>query len=152
MQLSRVAFGGLCALTTALVPCASLAQDGGVLLTFGIENRLEAAHNETLSVPAAGTDIANVTRLSFGLTSETAIDRLNFFAAGAAVIENAAGPSGTELDFGRGELVLDYRREVPSALFEISGEIRNDDIGSFEEMADADESGTRKALRGTITP
>lgn len=143
MRRSGIAFGGLCALTTALVPCAALAQDGGVVLTFGIENRLEAARNETLAVPAEGTDIANVTRLSFGLSSETAIDQLNFFAAGAAVVENAAGDSGTEIDFGRGEALLNYRREVPSALFEIAGEVRNDDIGSFEEIADADETGTR---------
>jgi hypothetical protein len=143
MRRSGIAFGGFCAMTTALLPCAGLAQDGGVLLTFGVENRLEAARNEALSVPPEGTDIANVTRLSFGLTSETAIDRLAFFAAGAAIVENAAGPSGTELDFGRGEVTLNYHREVPAAVFDITGALRNDDIGSFDDLASADETGTR---------
>lgn len=143
MRRSGNAFGGFCAVTTALLPYAGLAQDGGVVLTFGLENRFEAARNSALSVTAEGTEIANVTRLSFGLTSETAIDRLSFFAAGAAIIENAAGSSGTELDFGRGEVTLNYHREVPAALFDLTGELRSDDIGSFDDLAAADETGTQ---------
>lgn len=144
MRRSGIAFGGVCAVTTVLSPVAGTAQEGGVLLTFGIENRLELAHNEALSVPAEGTDVANATSLSFGLSSETAIDRLSFLASGAAIIENAAGgDSGTEFDFGRANASLEYRREVPSALLELSASLRNDDIGSFEDLAADDESGTQ---------
>lgn len=143
MRRSGIAFGGFCAVTTALSPLAAGAQDGGVLLTFGIENRLEVARNEALAVPADGTDVANATFLSFGLRSETALDRLSFLASGAAIIENAAGDSGTELDFGRASVALDYRREVPSALLELNATLRNDDVGSFEDLAAADESGTQ---------
>ena len=46
MRRYGIAFGGLCALTTALSPCAVLAQDGGVLITFGFENRFEAVDDE----------------------------------------------------------------------------------------------------------
>lgn len=143
MRRSGIAFGGFCAATTVLFPCIAAAQEGGVLLTFGIENRLELVHNEALSVPAEGTDVANATFLSFGIRSETALDRLSFLASGAAIIENAAGDSGTELDFGRASVSLDYRREVPSALLEISASLRNDDIGTFDDLAAADETGTQ---------
>lgn len=143
MRRSGIAFGGVCAVTTVLSPVTGMAQEGGVLLTFGIENRLELVHNESLSVPAEGTDVANATSLSFGLASETEIDRLSFLASGAAIIENAADDSGTEFDFGRAAASLDYRREVPSALLELSASLRNDDIGTFEDLAAADESGTQ---------
>lgn len=143
MRRSGLAFGGFCAATAILSPCVAVAQEGGVLLTFGIENRLEVIHNESLSVPAEGTDVANATILSFGLSSETALDRLSFAMSGAAIIENAAGASGTELDFGRTSATLDYRREVPSAVLELSATLRNDDIGSFDDLAAADETGTQ---------
>ena len=143
MRRSGIAFGGFCAVSTVLSPIAGMAQEGGVLLTFGIENRLELAHNESLSVPAEGTDVANATRLSFGLSSETELDRLSFLVSGAAIIENAAGDSGTEFDFGRTAASLEYRREVPSALLELSASLRNDDIGSFDDLAADDESGTQ---------
>lgn len=144
MIRSGIAFGRLCAITTALTPCAVLAQDGGVLMTFGFENRIEVVHNDSLSVPAEGTDIANVTRLSFGLTSETDISSLSFGATGAAILQNTADESGTELDFGRTRVTLAYRREVPSAILEISADVRNDDLGAFEDsLADVGEPGTR---------
>ena len=78
MRLHGHLIGGVCALGAALVPGESRAQEGGILLTFGIENRLEISRNDALSIPAGGTETANVTLLSFGLSSETAIDRLNF--------------------------------------------------------------------------
>lgn len=143
MRRSGIAFGGFCAVSTVLFPMAGMAQDGGMLLTFGIENRLDIAHNEALSVPAEGTDVANATRLSFGLASETELDRLSFLASGAAIIENAAGDSGTEFDFGRTAVLLEYRREVPSSLLEFSASLRNDDVGSFDDLAADDESGTQ---------
>jgi opacity protein-like surface antigen len=144
MRRYGIAFGGLCAVTTALSPCAVLAQDGGVLMTFGFENRLEAVRNDSLSVPAEGTDVANVTRLSFGLQSETGIDRLTFGATGAAIIENTASDSGTELDFGRAAVTLDYHREVPAAVLDVQAEVRNDDVDAFDDdLDDTDESGTR---------
>lgn len=143
MRRSGIAFGGFCAVTTALSPLTAGAQEGGVLLTFGFENRLEIIGNEALAVPSEGTDVANATFLSFGLRSETALDRLSFLASGAAIIENPAGDTGTELDFGRAAMALEYRREVPSALLELSATLRNDDVGSFEDLASADESGTQ---------
>lgn len=137
--------GGVFTLGATLLPGASLAQDGGVLLTFGLENRLEVSHNESLSIPPAGTEIANVTLLSFGLISETALDRLEFAVTGGVVAQN--DDTGSEIDFGRSALTFAYHREVPSAVLDLSAEYRTDDVGAFgDDLADADETGTRSDL------
>jgi hypothetical protein len=144
MRRSGLAFGGLCAVTTALTSSAVLAQDGGVRLVFGLENRLEIARNSDLSVPATGTEVVNATVLSFGLTSETAIDRLEFNASGALIAENTADPGGTDLDFGRELVSLAYHREVPAAVLDISGSYRSDDLESFsDDLTTIDDTGTR---------
>ena len=145
MRRSGIAFGRSCAVLTALSPCAALAQDGGVLLTFGIENRIEVVRNDALSVPGTGTDISNATALSFGLLAETQIDRLSFAATGAAIIENTSG-LGTEFDFGETEITLEYHREVPAAVLDLTAALRNDDIGTFDDLADVDETGTRTEI------
>ncbi|MCU0902862.1 MAG: hypothetical protein MUE83_03185 [Tabrizicola sp.] len=135
-------FGGLCALGASLVPGSALAQDGGVLLTFGFENRLEISRNETLSVPATGTSLENVTALSFGVRSETALDRLEFDVTGALIAED--GDSGNQIDFGRTALSFAYSREVPAAALELSAELRNDDVDAFDDDIGADDQpGTR---------
>lgn len=116
-------------------------------MIFGLENRLEVSRNDRLSVPAGGTDISNVTRLSFGLTSETAIDRLEFLASGAVIVENGNDEPGTSFDFGREALDLNYHREVPSAVFDLGVSYRSDEVDEFDdELADIDETGTRTDL------
>ncbi|MGL4236950.1 hypothetical protein [Tabrizicola sp.] len=136
--------GGFCAICAVLTPLSGFAQDGGLRLVFGIENRLEVTRNADLSVPATGTEVANVTQLTFGLISETALDRLEFSATGAAIIENADGSSGTEVDFGRSALNFAYSREVPAAILEIAAEFRSDDVEAFaDDLADTDEVGRR---------
>jgi opacity protein-like surface antigen len=144
MSRSGLALGGLYAVTTALSSSAVLAQDGGVRLVFGLENRLEVTRNSELSVPATGTDVVNDTRLSFGLISETAIDRLELGLAGSFIVENNAGSSGTELDFGRELVTLAYHREVPAAVLDVNGEFRSDSLESFrDDLTTVDETGTR---------
>lgn len=147
MRRSGLALGGVCAVTTALTSSAALAQDGGVRLVFGLENRLEIARNSELSVPATGTDVINATVLSFGLTTETAIDRLEFTASGAILAENNPDMSGTQLDFGRELVTLAYHREVPAAVLDLSGEYRSDSLDSFrDDLTTVDETGTRTDL------
>jgi hypothetical protein len=137
--------GGVCALGAALVPGASRAQEGGVLLTFGIENRLEIGRNADLAVPADGTEIANVTLLSFGLSSETAIDRLNFEVTGGIIAQN--DDDGSEVDFGRTALTFGYHREVPAAVLDLAAEYRTDDVDAFgDDLGDVGAVGTRSDL------
>lgn len=144
MRRSGLALGGLCAVGAALSSSAALAQEGGVRLVFGLENRLEVSRNSDLSVPATGTDVTNETRLSFGLFSETSIDRLEFGASGALIVENTDGPDGTGVDFGRGAMNLAYHREVPAAVLDLGAFYRNDEVDAFtDDLGDTDGGGTR---------
>lgn len=143
MRRSGLALGGFCAVSTALSSSAVLAQDAGLSMVFGLENRLEISRNSELSVPATGTDITNETRLSFGLFSVREVDRLSFSVSGALIAENTSD-GGTEFDFGRGAADLAYHREVPAAVFDLGAFYRNDEVDAFDdELADVDETGTR---------
>lgn len=136
---------GLCAVGATCLSGAASAQDGGVLLTFGIENRLEISRNASLSIPSEGTEVANVTLLSFGLVSETALDRLSFGVTGGLIART--GDDGSEFDFGRSALTFAYRREVPSALLELAAEFRSDDADAFgDDLGDIGADGTRSDL------
>lgn len=142
MRRSGHLVGGVCALGAALVPGAVQAQEGGLLLTFGIENRLEISRNADLAIPADGTEISNVTLLSFGLSSETAIDRLNFEVTGGIIAQD--GDDGSEVDFGRAALTFGYHREVPSAVLDLAAEFRTDDVDAFgDDLGDVGAVGTR---------
>ncbi len=145
MRRSGQLFSGAFALGATLLPGASLAQEGGTLLTFGIENRLEISRNADLAVPAEGTDIANVTLLSFGILSETALDRLEFAVTGGIIAQDT--DDGGEIDFGRSALTFGYTREVPTAALGLSAEFRTDDVGAFgDDLGAVDETGTRSDL------
>ena len=145
MRRSGQFFRGVVTLSATLLPGAGFAQDGGVLLTFGFENRLEISRNDSLSIPAVGTEIADVTLLSFGLLSETALDRLEFGVTGGLIVLD--DDTGSEIDFGRSTLTFEYHREVPAAVLDLAAEYRTDDVGAFgDDLADADETGTRSDL------
>lgn len=96
------------------LPCPPLPRwrrTAGCGSSSGWENRLEISRNDRLSVPATGTGVSNVTRLSFGLTSEREIDQLEFLASGALIAENGTDGPGSEFTFGREALDLTYHRE-----------------------------------------
>lgn len=115
-----------------------------VLLTFGIEQRLETGWNIDLLVPEDGRTTASITRLSFGAVTRTPLDALEFNAAAALVVENADDTGGTEVELGRPSLELRYTREVPNAIFMIGAQYRQDDVDAFDEdLAEADRVGTR---------
>jgi hypothetical protein len=66
-----------------------LAQDGGgLLLTFGISERIEMSENAALAVPSSGRLTASTTSLSFGLSSETQTQVLRLGLSGALRLEN----------------------------------------------------------------
>jgi len=147
MRRSGLALGGFCAVSAALSSSA-FAQDAGMRIIFGLENRLEISRNDRLSVPASGTGIRNVTRLSFGLSSIREIDQLEFLASGALIAENGTDGPGSDFSFGREAVNLTYHREVPAAVFDLGASYRNDDVDEFDdELADIDETGTRTETR-----
>ncbi|MBL9075328.1 porin [Tabrizicola sp.] len=148
MRQSGLALGGFCAVCAALSSSAALAQDGGMRIIFGLENRLEFSRNDRLSVPATGSNISNATRLSFGLISNREIDQLEFSASGALIAENGTDGPGTEFTFGEEEVTLSYHREVPAAVFDLRASYRHDDVDEFDDdLAGFDETGTRTDSR-----
>jgi hypothetical protein len=144
MRRSSLTRGGLLAAAAAVTACAAAAQDGGVLFTFGIEQRLELGRNLDLAVPASGQTTASVTRLSFGVVSQTGLDLLEFNASTALVVQRSDDTSGTEAELGRPELTFRYTREVPNAIFMIAAQYRRDDVDAFDEdLGEDDATGTR---------
>lgn len=145
MRRSGQFFSGACALGAVFLPGTSFGQEGGPLLTFGFENRFEISRNADLAVPAEGTDLANVTQLTFGIQSETPLDQLEFEVTGAIIAQNT--DDGSEIDFGRSALTFGYTREVPTAALALSAEFRTDDVGAFgDDLGSVDETGTRSDL------
>lgn len=142
---------GMIRSTTSLIAALGLSasaaaaqEEGGLRLTFGVEQRFEVGRNLDLAVPAEGTSKVAATVLSFGLFSETGLDRLEFTASGALVIENSPDTAGTEIDFGRPAIGFVYVREVPEALFSIDARYVSDDVSEVsEDLADADADGTQ---------
>lgn len=120
------------------------AQDvGGVRQTFDVEQRFEFGRNLDLATPAAGSSAVAATVLSYGLFSETPLDRLAFTASGALVIENSPDTVGTDVDFGRPEMGFLYVREVPDALFSVAMRYVSDDVSALaDDLAFADATGT----------
>ncbi len=158
----RFPLGGAIGLGAALMASTATAQDaeGGLRLVFGIEERLEYGRNLALAVPAEGSTASAATTLSFGLYSSTPLDRLEFTASAALLVENAPDTDGTVTEFARPRLGFSYTREVPNAVFGIDLSYIRDDVDSLaEDLEDADATGTETdygvALRfetGRTTP
>jgi hypothetical protein len=136
--------GACLVLAAGTAATGAAAQDvGGVRHTFDVEQRFEFGRNLDLATPAEGSSAVAATVLSYGLFSETPLDRLAFTASGALVIENSPDTAGTDIDFGRPEVGFLYVREVPDALFSVALRYVSDDVSALtDDLALADASGT----------
>lgn len=136
--------GACLALAAGSAATGAAAQDvGGVRQTFDVEQRFEFGRNLDLATPAEGSSAVAATVLSYGLFSETPLDRLAFTASGALVIENSPDTDGTDVDFGRPEVGFLYVREVPDALFSVALRYVSDDVSALaDDLAIADATGT----------
>lgn len=120
-------------------------------MVFGLEQRFEAGRNLGLEVPDEGTTAKATTRLSFGLTSRTPIDTLEFTASTALVIENSPDTDGTEYDLGRPDLTFGYTREIPDAVFAATARFRRDDVdATADDLSDKTTTGTRTDTGATL--
>lgn len=121
------------------------AQDfGGVRQTFDVEQRFEYGRNLDLDTPSSGSSAVAATVLSYGLFSETPLDRLAFTASGALVIENSPDTAGTDVDFGRPEVGFLYVREIPDAVFSVALRYVSDDVSALaDDLTLADTTGTQ---------
>jgi hypothetical protein len=152
--ITRAALCG--ALCLPILP--ALAQEGGVLLSFGIDQRFEAGRNLALEVPEEGSSAIATTDLSFGLVSETTTQSLSFDMGVGLRIEDTPDSDGTVTDFGDPRFNLAYRREVATATFGLDANYRQAQIDTLslsdflddeglvelpEDFADLDGTGTR---------
>lgn len=112
---------------------AAHAQDqGGLVLTFGIDQRLEWEDNPGLDTTPVGEEYFSRTRLSFGLLSETRTQRLEFSAEGTLAASNSAN---TGLILPKAE--LSYRVEATaSTALEFTTFLTETDVTSSEFTTD----------------
>lgn len=109
------------------------AQDqGGIVLTFGVDQRLEWENNPGLDVTPVGEEYFSRTKLSFGLLSETRTQRLEFSAEGTLAASNSA-EKGLILP----KVELSYRVEATaSTAFEFTAFVTETDVTSTEFTTD----------------
>ena len=131
----------LLAFALLFLPLPAMAQQsaGGVLLTFGVEQRLETDDNYSMQLnPSGRTSIAD-THLSFSLSSETPVHRLGF--GGSAVLRASDGPGlgAEDSGFVHPALFLDYSRNGPGSGFDLRGRFRETELEFMRSLADFDD-------------
>jgi hypothetical protein len=112
-----------------------MAQDaGGVQIVAGIEQGIEAGRNIALEVPDEGNSLATTTRLSFGISSETPIERLSLDLNGVYRIEDQAGE--TNAGFEDPALTLRYTRNGANGSFDVSANYTRAQVDTLRTITD----------------
>ncbi len=105
------------AVLACLVPAVSMAQDaepGGVLFTFGFEQRVEGSGDRDLATAGAESGFDSITSLSFGVVTETRTDLLSLeLGTGLRIAES-------ELTNDDSSVRLAYRRNSADAVLDLS--------------------------------
>jgi len=133
------------AILPAMLPAAG-QERGGPLLTFGIDTSLRADDNIDLVANPDGGDIRSETRLSFGLSSATRLQRLALTADTGLRFSTAAGD---ESGFERPTLSLDYLRQTRSARLAADLSYRTTDLGFFDPATLDEELRPEDLVAGT---
>lgn len=118
---------------------AQQSQAGGVLLSFGIEQRLESDDNRSLSVNPAGRSSHADTVLSFSLSSETRSQRLSLSGSGALRASDGPGYGAEDSGFVNPSIALDYARSGPGSSLEVGARLRETDIDFLRGLSDFDD-------------
>lgn len=130
-----LSLAGLAAVLTA--GTALTQESGGILLTFGIDQRFSVTDNADLKIPSTGTRLRSDTQLSFGFLSEAPRDRLSFDLG--TLLRGEDGDNGFGLENPSAE--LSYTRSGLSSSFTVSAFLREtnlDDGLTLIEGADGD--------------
>lgn len=126
-------YGAVCFFSLCAVPVAA-QEAGGLLLSFGIEQRLEAGRNLTLETPATGGGATALTTLSFGLLSETNRHTFSLEFVNGLRIANLPG-EGTTTGIDDSSLILAYDREVANAALSFGASFERSDIDFLEPLS-----------------
>ena len=110
----------------------ALAQEaGGVLLSFGVDQRFETGNNLALETPEEGNSSIATTFLSFGLLSETATQQIGFDVGGGLQIQNTPDSDGTETSFTDPSVDFFYNLEGADSTLSFSGNYSEADIDTL---------------------
>lgn len=132
---------------TALLPASVLAlgaaaqEAGGLRLTLGLSERVEATRNLALAPVSAGTTVRADTELSFGLTSDTR--NQSFSLSGSAALRAArdAGGGGTDFSLADPSFGLAYSRRGAGSEFSLNARLTTDDVAYLRPLSDFEENG-----------
>jgi hypothetical protein len=135
MRIAGAALAGGLSVAGAVV----LAQDGGPgpRLTFGLSQTFDYNDNLDLDVPSEGGTLQSLTGLSFGLSSETEISSLEFFAGTALrFFDGPDSGNALEFDLDGTRVGLIYDRGVANAGLTVDGLYTMDQIDTTLTLAD----------------
>lgn len=146
--------GAACLVAGVVLPGFAQEQ-GGLRLTFGINQGLDWRDNPDLENPSSGSETTSRTQLRFGLISQTPTQRLAFDLGGTVV----AG-STTENGLTTPSARLLYRRESAAAALELEAFLREADVDTLDFILGSDDlnapvvtavtgSGTRRQTGAT---
>lgn len=133
---------GLRALVAAAVLLPGLAgpgpaqEAGGVTLTFGLSERLQATRNLDLDAVSRGTTYRADTRLSVALSSVTRTQSLTFSANAAGRAADGPDISDTFEFFTDPNFSLGYRRQGAGSSFRLNASVRSDDVSFLRPLTD----------------
>jgi hypothetical protein len=135
MRIAGAALAGGLSVAGAVV----LAQEGGSgpRLTFGLSQTFDVNDNLDLDVESEGSTAQSFTGLSFGLSSQTELSTLEFFAGTALRITD--GPDSgneVEVDLDGTRIGLAYDRAVATAALSVDGRYTMDQIDTTLTLAD----------------
>jgi hypothetical protein len=114
----------------------AMAQDGGVTLAFGLDQRFEVTDNLNLDLISPGTTSLATTALSFGLTSETALSTLDLTASAALRARSGPGISGVDTLIDDPRFGLRYMRDGATARFSLAARYRSSEVTFLRPLED----------------
>jgi hypothetical protein len=124
------------------------SDEGGIQLSFGLSLRLEAQDNRALNAQSAGSSFESRANLSFGLLTETRLERLAFSANGA--LRTLDTPTNDAVNgFIEPALSLSYGRTGANATLSFEASLREKDLS--DNALFIDDTGAPVVISGTAT-
>lgn len=113
---------------SGFLPKPALAQEtGGLSLSFDVSEEFKTRSNPGLKIPAADRETLALTRLGFGLVSETQSQRLNFNLNGTIEAGKGADQGITDptVNFG-------YRRESAASMLNLTAFLQQRSVDTLD--------------------
>ena len=106
----------------------ALAQEGGLVLTFGINERVEYRTNPNLKKGNSDSRTRADTQLSFGLSSVTAIEKLRLDVSGVLRLSQSSAGGTSDNGFQDPALRFSYARDTGNAALSAAARFRETQV------------------------